>query len=340
MGKDTRVDESNFRYAVRTIETHAGGMNARVITGGLPEIMGETMREKINFFRSHYDFLRTALVCEPRGQDSLVAAVLTEPCLPEADYGIFFIQQPGYIDMCGHGTIATSTALIMSGLVDMREPVTEITFDTAAGLVKASADIRDGKVTGVSFTNVPSFVVRKGLRTLFRGKEIEYDIAYGGDCYAMISVEQIGLEISPGTVHDLMEIELEIFPQMYYETKEDLLRSGDPLLEGIQFYSGSPIEGCDARNVVLNGRLIDRSPCGTGTCARLALLYCDEKIGLGKEFVNESFLGSTFTGSIIGLTESYGHQAVIPQVRGRGFITGISTFLIDPEDPFAFGINL
>lgn len=333
-------DTSCFTESVRTVESHAGGMAARVIIGGIPELNGATVRGKMEEFRNNYDHIRTALVGEPRGHDSIVAAVLTKPCIRDADFGLFFIQQPGYLDMCGHGTIATSTVLVDCGFVEVCEPVTRIVYDTPAGKVQAEVSVVNGKAAGVSFINVPSYVYKKDMSTVFRRQVINYDAVYGGDCYAMIDSSQLGMKIAPETVNELMKTQLELLPQIRKETAEMGIGPDDPFIEGIEFYDESPTPGCDSRNVVLNGRLIDRSPCGTGTCAKLALLYSRGEINVEEDYVNESFIGTTFIGRIIGVTEVNGKEMIIPRVSGRGFVTGTCTFLIDQDDPLKYGLIL
>jgi len=323
---------------VRVIDSHAAGMGARVVVGGLPQLQGGTMREKKNWFKENYDHLRRAVVCEPRGHNSLVGAVLTEPCKPEADFGLFYIEPPGYIDMCGHGTIATSTVLVNTGLVEVREPVTQITYDTPAGLVRASVEVSGGKAKSVSIVNVPAYVFKLGLTTEFRGKTIHYDLAFGGNSFAMIPVEQLGIKIGPETIDELMELQLKLMPQIRREVADEHPELGLKFVEGCEFYGESPTPGCDARNVVFSGRLVDRSPCGTGTSAKLGLLFTEGKLNVGEKYVNESFIGSTFTGEIIDTVQVDGRVAVIPKISGSAYITGSSTLLLDPDDPFKYGI--
>ncbi|MBQ6621796.1 MAG: proline racemase family protein [Mogibacterium sp.] len=329
-----------YPETIRVIDSHAAGMGARVVIGGVPELQGSTMREKMNWFRDHYDYIRTAVVCEPRGHNALVGTVLTEPCDPEADYGIFYIEPPGYLDMCGHGTIATSTVLVETGLVEVREPETLITFETPAGLVRATVRVEGGRATGVSIVNVPAYVFRQGLTTEFRGKTLCYDVVFGGNSFAMIPIEQMGMEIGPETVDELLAIQLELMPQISREVAANYPELGLEIVEGCEFYGKSPTPGCDARNVVLCGKLADRSPCGTGTSAKLALLHAEGKLGVGEKYVNESFIGSTFVGEILGETQVGPYRAVIPQITGRAFITGTATFLPDPEDPFRNGFTI
>ena len=326
-----------YQHRIRAVESHAAGMGARVVLGGVPELKGNTVRDKMHYFEEHYDYIRTAVICEPRGHNALVGAVLTEPCDPEADFGIFYIEPPGYLDMCGHGTIATSTVLVETGLVEVQEPVTKITFETPAGLVRASVTVCNGKAKSVSIVNVPAYVLKQDLTTVFQGRTIRYDVVFGGNSFAMIPVEQIGLAIGPETVDRLLEIQLELMPQISREVREQHPELGLSIVEGCEFYGPSPTPGCDARNVVLCGKLADRSPCGTGTSAKLALLHAEGRLEPGQKYVNESFIGSSFIGEIVGITQIGPYEAVVPQITGSAYITGMSEYLLDPDDPHKDG---
>ena len=340
MDLDPKIQKDKFECCIRVIDSHAAGMGARVLVGGVPELQGSTMREKKNWFRDNLDFIRTAAVCEPRGHNSLVGAVLTEPCDPQADFGLFYIEPPGYIDMCGHGTIATSTVLVNTGLVEVKEPETLITYDTPAGLVRAIVTVSEGKAKSVSIVNVPAYVMKQGLTTEFCGKTIRYDVVFGGNSFAMIPVEQLGIEIGPETIDELMAVQLKLMPQIRREVKENHPELGLETVEGCEFYGKSPTRGCDARNVVFSGKLADRSPCGTGTSAKLALVYTEGKLREGEKYINESFIGSRFTGEIVGITRAGSCEAVIPKITGSAYITGSATLLLDADDPIRYGFKV
>lgn len=327
-----------FEHQILAIDSHTCGEFLRLIVSGLPALGGKTMIDRRNEFRDKYDYIRTALMLEPRGHKDMFGAVLTEAVSEEADFGIFFIESAGYIDMCGHGTIAAVTDLIEAGLVSMEKPYTTVVLDTPAGIVKAKARIEDDHVKEVSLLNVPSFVYRENQILEMDGEKIKYDIVFGGSFFTMVDMEQFGIEIIPENISRIADLGIRIL-NLVNEQKD----IKHPLLEINQtnvceFYGKSETPGVDMRNVVIFGEhQADRSPCGTGTSAKLAFMYKHGAIDKEEYIVNESFIGSIFKGRIKETTMVGEYPAIIPEITGSAYVTGISTYMIDERDPLKYG---
>lgn len=332
------IKEDIFKHQITAIDSHTSGEFLRLIVSGIPELTGATMIERRNEFRDKYDYIRTALMLEPRGHKDMFGAVLTEPVTEEADFGIFYIESAGYIDMCGHGTIAAVTDLVEAGMVPMQEPFTTITFDTPAGTVQAKARIENGHVAEVSLVNVPSFVYRENLGLELDGRKIKYDIAFGGSFFTMVDISQFDTTIKPEHISKIADWGIRILELVneQVEIRHPLLNiSGTNVCE---FYSETETPEADMRNVVIFGEhQADRSPCGTGTSAKLALLARHHRIKSGEILKNESFIGGLFKGQIIGETNVGEYPAVIPEITGSAYMTGISIYLIDKRDPLKYG---
>lgn len=326
-----------------TIDTHTAGEPTRTIVGGIPYVPGKTMEEKMMHMKENNDWIRKALMYEPRGNNVMSGVVLTEPCNEEADIGVFFIEVGGYLPMCGHDTIGVSTALIESGIIEPVEPVTNITLDTPAGLVKVSVKVEDNVARDVTFANVPAFLFacNKEVEVKELGK-IQVDIAYGGNFYIIVDENIIGEELIPERANEIInksllikeavndQVEISHPEKSFINEATHVLVAGEPLTE-----SG------DTKNVVvIPPGSIDRSPCGTGTSSRLAALHARGKIKEGEELEFESIINTSFTGRVIGTTKVGDFDAVIPEITGRAYVMGLNTWVIDPEDPIQDGFLL
>jgi len=334
----------HFEKMITTVDSHTEGMPTRVVTSGFGSIPGKTMFEKKQYVEKHLDHLRTLLMFEPRGHGSMSGSILMPPINPAADLGVIFIEVSGCLPMCGHGTIGTCTVAVETGLVKMKEPVTQIILDTPAGLVAAEANVRDGRVKSVKIRNVPSFLYRKDVRVSVDDLgEVTLDLAFGGNFYAIVSAKDVGLSLDKRNSQTLIDRGMKIMNAVQQQ-----IPIAHPLNLAINetkhtmFTAPPTTEGADAKNaVVLFPGTIDRSPCGTGTCARMAQLHARGELPLGKDFVHESIIGTLFTGQLEKeerLTNET--TAVIPTIEGRAWITGFQQFVLDPEDPFPAGFLL
>ncbi len=328
---------------ITTIDCHTAGEPFRVITGGYPELPGETILARRRYAQEHLDHLRTALMWEPRGHADMYGCLVTPPVSPEADIGILFMHNEGYSTMCGHGIIGITKVALETGMLPMIEPQTVIKIDAPAGLITAHARVADGHVHSVRFHNVPSFVLALDEAVEVPGLgTVRYDLAFGGAFYAYLQAEDVGLTCTPDNFRAFIETGLAI--------KRAIVASRDiphPFEEDLSFlygpiFIGPPqLEGSHSRNVcVFAEGEVDRCPTGTGVSGRLAIHYVRGEIGLDEPIVIESIIGTRFTGRIVETTTFGPYPAVIPEVEGAAHITGRHEFLIDPTDPLRDGFIL
>jgi proline racemase len=334
----------HFERMITAVDSHTEGMPTRVVTSGFNSIPGKTMFEKKRYVEEHLDHLRTLLMFEPRGHGSMSGSILLPPTNPAADLGIVFIEVSGCLPMCGHGTIGTCTVAIETGLVKMTEPITQVTFDTPAGLVSAEARVKGGRVKSVKIWNVPSFLHLKDVEVKVDGfGKVMLDIAFGGNFYGILPAENVRLSLDKANSQALIDCGMKIMKAVRQQIP--LAHPLNPAINEIKhiMFTGPPdTKGADAKNtVVLYPGTLDRSPCGTGTSARMAQLYARGELTLNKDFVHESIIGSLFTGRLEKqerLTAEI--VAVLPTIEGRAWITGFQQFVLDPEDPFPAGFSL
>lgn len=321
------------------VDSHTEGMPTRVITGGIGVIPGATMAERrINFIRDH-DHLRTLLMYEPRGHSAMSGAILQPPTRKDADWGVLFIEVSGLLPMCGHGTIGVATVLVETGMVEVREPVTTVRLDTPAGLVSVEVAVSEGHARSVTLRNVASFSERLGARVEVPGYgNVDYDLAFGGNFYAVVDLASLGVPFDRAYKADLLAAGLSIM-EAINAADEPRYPGRDDIRGCHHVYLSAP--GSTARHsrhaMAIYPGWFDRSPCGTGTSARMAQLHARGELDLNTDFVNESLIGSTFTGRLIEEAEVHGRPAVIPTIRGRAWITGTAQYLLDPTDPFPAG---
>jgi proline racemase len=324
------------------VDSHTEGMPTRVITGGVGTIPGETMFDKRGHFIAHLDHLRLLLMNEPRGHSAMSGAILQPPTRADADWGVVFIEVSGCLPMCGHGTIGVATVLVETGMVEVTEPVTTIRLDTPAGLVVASVAVEDGAARSVTIQNVPSFTLGLDRTVDVPGfGAVTYDLAFGGNFYAILELDQLGLPFDRAAGQRLLDAGLSIMDSINKSDRPVHPENQD--ITGVHHvYLAAP--GSDARHsrhaMAIHPGWFDRSPCGTGTSARMAQLHTRGELGLHTEFRNESFIGTHFTGRLVEETAVGGLPAVVPTITGRAWITGTAQYFLDPDDPFPEGFVL
>lgn len=329
-----------FKTLYTVIDAHTEGNAERVVISNLPPIPGDTMLEKGIYLRDHMDYLRTVLTQEPRGHANMYAALVIPPANPEADFGILFLETGGYATMCGHGTIAICTVLVEMGMVEAVEPITKIKLDTPAGLVEADVAVSDGSVDSVSMKNVPSFLYKPNETIEVDGLgAVTLDIAYGGNFYGLLPAEQVGLKVRSEDFRKLIDYGTRI-----WEAVNDQVEIAHPLdpkincVNYVEFYGPPMHPKAHAKNaVVVPPSGMDRSPCGTGTSAKMATLFAKKELALNQEFIHESIIGTLYYGKLIEETKVGPFSAVVPVVRGSAYIMGINQLVIDPRDPFPAG---
>ncbi len=328
---------------VRVLDAHTGGEPLRIYLDGFPVPQGQSILQRRQLCAARLDRYRTATMWEPRGHADMYGCLITPPEHEASDFGVIFTHNEGYSDMCGHGIIAITTALLETGCLAMTEPETEVRIDSPAGLIVAWAQVVEGEVLSVRFHCVPSFAQLLDARIELDGiGPVSYDLAYGGAWYAFVDAASIGLETAQDNITRMIDWGRRIKKAVARATppnhplEEDLSH-----LYGVIFTDQPRHAGSDTRNVCIfaDGE-VDRSPTGTGVSARLAIAAARGELAVGEEQVYESVIGSQFRGEVVEHCEFGPHAAVVPQVRGRASICGRSEFLLDPRDPLVNGFLL
>jgi proline racemase len=333
-------------HRIRTIDAHAGGEPLRLVVEGLPSPEGATMLDKRAWAQKHLDHLRQSIMLEPRGHADMYGALLTEPVTPDAHAGVLFMHNEGWSTMCGHGILAVTTIAIERDLIWPGGPA--LVLDSPAGPIEARAAIvtaRDGtrRVSSVSFRNVPSFVFEAGLPVkLSGGRVLLVDVAFGGAFYAIVDAEAAGLPVDGARLPELRRLGMEVKGEV--ERLRKVVHPLDPGLEGIYgtiFTAPPQHRDADLRNVTIFAEAeVDRSPCGTGTAAVMAVLSEMGVLGDDAPFVHESLVGTLFRGTIAGRLQVGDRPGIVPEIQGSAWITGEHTFLIDGDDPLKAGFRL
>lgn len=324
------------------VDSHTEGMPTRVITGGIGVIPGDTMAARREYFVEHLDHIRKLLVNEPRGHAAMSGAILQPPTRPDADWGVLYIEVSGCLPMCGHGTIGVATVLVETGMVTVTEPVTTVHLDAPAGLVVAEVAVEDGRAKSVTIQNVPSFSLELDAHVeVPELGRVRYDMAYGGNFYAVLPVADLGIRFDKTEKDRMLAAGLSIMDAINEQNRP--VHPADPGINGCKHVQlvAPGTGGSDARNAMaIHPGWFDRSPCGTGTSARMAQLHARGELGLGQDFVNESLLGTRFVGRLVEETSVHAMPAVVPTVTGGAWITGMGQYLLDPHDPFPEGFSL
>jgi len=340
---------------ISAVDAHAGGEPGRVIVGGVLDVPGATMFEKMRFLATERDGLRRLMLREPRGYPGLCCNLLLPPTDPAADAGFVIMEQTEYPPMSGSNTICVATVLIETGMVPAREPVTELTLEAPAGLVRVRATVQDGKVTGVTFRNVPAFVFHLDAPIEVPGLgTVRVDVAYGGMIYAIVEAADVGLRLTPDEGRDIVRLGEQI--KAATRAQLPVTHPDNPLIVGptIAQFSAPPTRSDAARKnavVIATGAsdparpetwtgVLDRSACGTGSCAKMATLHARGQLGLGQDFVHEGILGTVFTGRLVAETRIGPYAAVVPEITGQAWITGFAQYALDPSDPFPEGYTV
>jgi proline racemase len=317
-------------------------MPTRVVTGGVGVLPGDTMFDRRRWFMAHSDGLRRFLMNEPRGHSAMSGAILQPPTRPDADVGVLYIEVSGCLPMCGHGTIGVATVLVETGMVEVTEPITTIRLDVPAGLVEAQVHVEGGRAKAVTIRNVPSYVVGLDRTVNVPGVgDVRYDLAFGGNFYAIVPLESLGIPFERNEKQRMLDISLALMDAI---NEDDLPvhPENDAIRECHHVYLEAP--GSTARHsrhaMAIHPGWFDRSPCGTGTSARMAQLHARGELPLGQDFVNESFIGTNFVGRLVEETTVAGIPAVVPTITGRAWVTGTAQYVLDPDDPFPAGFLL
>ncbi len=330
---------ANLLYVV---DSHTEGEPTRIILAGFPRLEGSNIIERREFLRRHYDWLRTSLLFEPRGHKDQFGALVLPSEAGGVDYQLIFMDGEGYLDMCGHATMGVTTALIEMGLVQPDEPITRVTYETASGLVEARARVVGGRVSEVSVIDVPSyhlgtFEIRLG------GEPLSVDIAYGGNYYAIAEARELKTRVRREKVEELVRKGIALRDEASRQVAVSH-PDGRALQERVKLamITDEPeLPQSSGKNIVVFGRgQFDRSPCATGTAARLATMHAKGLIKVDEPFIHESIMNTTFRARILRTTWVGGCEAIIPEITGRAFITQLLEVVINPDDPLKYGFSI
>ena len=324
---------------IHTVESHTEGMPTRVVVGGVAPIPGSSMFERRAYFLEHMDDLRTLLMYEPRGHSAMSGAILQPSTRPDADWGVLYIEVSGCLPMCGHGTIGVATVLVETGMVEVVEPITTVRLDTPAGLVVVDVQVAHGKAENVTITNVASFTLGLDQKVNVPGfGEVTYDMAYGGNFYAIIDADQVGIEFKRENGQRFLDAGLAISdainaqnPPVHPENPEI------KLCHHVDFIAPGSNALHWKNAMAIHPGWFDRSPCGTGTSARMAHMVTRGLMKDSDTLINESWIGSQFQGRIAGHAKVGTFDAIIPTITGRAWVMGTAQWRLDPQDPFPAG---
>jgi len=326
------------------VDAHTCGNPVRVVAGGGPNLVGENMSEKRQHFLKEYDWIRRGLMFEPRGHDMMSGSILLAPHDPENDFAILFIETSGCLPMCGHGTIGTITVAIEEGLIVPKTPG-KIRMEAPAGLVEIEYQLTGKKVDWVKLINVKSYLAEENLTVECPELgEITFDVAYGGNYYAIVDPQKnfTGLQdYSAGQIIQYSQVVRKLindkYPEMFIHPENPTIRDVSHMM-----WTGEPLDDSSSgRNAVFYGKkAIDRSPCGTGTSARMAQLHAKGRLKKNVPYVHESIIGSKFVGKVEKETILGGKQAIVPSIQGWAQITGYNNIIIDDDDPYAHGFQV
>ncbi|WP_070786747.1 4-hydroxyproline epimerase [Flavobacterium crassostreae] len=326
------------------VDAHTCGNPVRVVAGGGPNLVGANMSEKRQHFLKEFDWIRKGLMFEPRGHDMMSGSILYPPSNPENDFGILFIETSGCLPMCGHGTIGTITIAIEEGLVNPKIPG-KIKMEAPAGLVNIEYQQTGRKVDWVRLVNVKSYLAAEGLTIECPELgEIVFDVAYGGNYYAIVDPQTNFSGIQDFTASKIIQFSQEVrklinqkYPDYFIHPENDTIRDVTHML-----WTGTPLDPTSSgRNAVFYGdKAIDRSPCGTGTSARIAQLHAKGKLKMGEDFIHESYIGSKFVGRVVEETSIGDIPAIVPSIQGWAKVYGYNNIIIDEDDPYAHGFQV
>ena len=331
------------RHSFFCIDGHTCGNPVRLVAGGGPNLVGDTMIEKRAHFLREFDWIRTGLMFEPRGHDMMSGSILYPPTRPDCDVAILFIETSGCLPMCGHGTIGTVTVMIEEGLVTPKTPG-KLRLEVPAGIIEAEYTMDNaGHVVDVRITNVPSFLYATGLDIDLPGLgPLKFDVAYGGNFYAIFEPQPGFTDMNQLSAFDIQQ--LSPVARRLINEKYTFQHPEFPTINGLRhiMWTGAAVNPkADARNAVFYGeKAIDRSPCGTGTSARLAQKAARGELKVGESFVHESIIGSLFVGRVESATKVGPYDAIVPSIAGQAWITGHNTIFLDDRDPFVKGFTV
>lgn len=330
---------------IEVVDVHGAGHPVRLIVGGIPKLPGNSQTEKMFYMRENHDWIRTAALYEPRGYHGMNGGVLTEPTIPEAHAGVFYFGSLDYVPLSGALTMAVGKVLVELGIAPMEEPVTEVRLDTGIGLIKVYVGVKDGIARESTLENEASFAYTIGNTIhLPSYGEVSYDVGYGASWYALVAAEDLGMKIELANKDRLIDAGMEVMAALKDETfvhpHHDYMMQTDYMshITHMMIYEKEPrADGYQRNEVIFGNGQFDRSPCGTGTSAMMAVRYAKGLQDIGDVWRTQNIIGSRFTGELVSKAKVEQHDAVVPRITGNAFIYGMGKLIIDQDDPLKFG---
>lgn len=333
----------NTPRMISTVESHTAGEPTRIIIGGIPKISGKTMNDKKEYFNNNYDYIRKTLMFEPRGSRAMFGVLLTEPVNKESDFGAIFMDSSKVVDMCGHASIGLATTALECGWVELKEPHTIIKFDIPNNTITTKATIKDGKIKGITLEGAPSFFYKDVTIDIPKIGKINAEISFGGNFFALVDINQVGIDrIKAENVYELISIGKSILDQAneQIEVKHPTIETINSIFS-MQLITNLTGSSADSKNITIGlHSQVDRSPCGSGTCARLAALHAKGQLDINEEFIYESVIGTRFSARIKSTKTIGRYQGIIPEVFGSAYLTSMSNMIINKDDPLQEGFLL
>lgn len=330
----------NFSKIFQTIDTHTFGEPTRILNGGLLRLKGKTVAEQRDYMAEHYSWLRNTLIQEPRGHRDMFGAVLLPPVTEGVDFGVIYMDNGNFLNMCGHATIGISTAIVETGLVPVVEPYTDLVIETPAGIVYPRVKINNGRVESVTFQNVPGFLEKRDVELEIEGYgTINVDISFGGNYFAWVDIKQFNEKLHPSNT-----AKIKMLAKLVKKAVNDKVKVQHPTksyinyIDIVTFFDEPTIPNATYKNVhIFSENQADRSPGGTGTTAMVSRMVGRGELNLNEKIVCEGFVSGTFTGEALEKVDLNGQEAYITTVTGSAFIMGFNTIVVDPHDPLAEG---
>lgn len=331
--------EREYSYVFTTVESHTVGEPTRIITSGFPECPEGTMMEKKQYLEEHYDHLRSALMCEPRGHKDMVGAIILPKCHKEADLGVVFMDAKRWVNMCGHATIGCATFAVEAKLVPVYEPYTAVVIDTPAGIIPTKVKVEKDRAVEVTICNIPSFLYQENIKVEVDDKSYDVSISFGGTFFALIDAEQLQIQLHAEDIKYLIPFTKKLLNQInkQWEVKHPYLKISRVV--NAEFYL-SMDKNSQKSIVIAEEGQVDRSPCGTGTSAKIAYLYATGGLSAKEIYVNESFTGAKFRGMFEELATIGSFSGIRPLITGSAYIMGQASYFIDEKDPLTYGFSL
>jgi proline racemase/trans-L-3-hydroxyproline dehydratase len=332
----------NFTHTITTVDTHTMGEPTRVVTAGIAHIPGKQMIDKKHWLSENKDHIRQLLMLEPRGHQDMFGAILTEPVTDGADAGVIFMDSGGYLDMCGHGSMGAVVVLLETGILSSAKPSSgtarTLALDTPAGLIHARAVMENGRVSQVTIQNRDSFFCESMEIHLDAIGTVPVDIAYGGNYFALVNADHLKLPVTPAHIDPLKKLGLAIRKAVNRQFQFSHPVTGLPATVDLtEIYENTD----PPKNIVVFGAgQVDRSPCGTGTSAKMAFLHHKGRLKPGEPYAYQSIFGTEFTGEIVKETTAGDRPAIVPEITGKAWITGFHQFVVDDTDPYGYGFSM